>query len=143
MRRKQFALIAWLIVIFVLSSQPATSSSSMSSPFAESLRNILPSFSITALTFLVRKSAHIFLYTTLGVLTYSVAIENKLSNRLRAMYSIGFITFCAIIDELHQLMVPGRSGELRDILIDVAAGALGIAILFLHVLPRLIDKSEH
>ncbi|MDB5163077.1 MAG: hypothetical protein JWN28_684, partial [Candidatus Saccharibacteria bacterium] len=44
--------------------------------------------------------------------------------------SILFVGFYAISDEFHQLFVPGRSGEMRDVLIDTTAGALAVCILY-------------
>ena len=35
----------------------------------------------------------------------------------------------AISDEIHQLFVPGRSGQVRDVLIDSAGSLLGIIIV--------------
>lgn len=37
----------------------------------------------------------------------------------------------AATDEFHQLFVPGRSGQLKDVLIDTAGGALGLGLLAL------------
>ena len=37
----------------------------------------------------------------------------------------------AATDEFHQLFVPGRSGQLKDVLIDTAGGALGLVLLAL------------
>ncbi|MBR2778883.1 MAG: VanZ family protein [Firmicutes bacterium] len=44
-----------------------------------------------------------------------------------------FGTFYAVTDEVHQMLVPGRSGECRDVLIDsagVLAGILLVIIVF-------------
>jgi VanZ family protein len=38
----------------------------------------------------------------------------------------------SIFDEFHQLYVPGRSAEIRDVLIDLAGSAVGAA----GMLPR-------
>jgi VanZ family protein len=46
----------------------------------------------------------------------------------------------AVTDEVHQLFVSGRSGEVRDILIDTIAGALGIALYL--GLRRLYGTSK-
>ena len=35
----------------------------------------------------------------------------------------------AISDEIHQLFVPGRAGQVRDVLIDSAGSLLGIIIV--------------
>jgi len=34
----------------------------------------------------------------------------------------------AVTDEIHQLFVPGRSGELRDVMIDSIAALVGVGL---------------
>jgi VanZ family protein len=36
----------------------------------------------------------------------------------------------ATSDEIHQLFVPGRSGEVRDVLIDTSAGLVGVVMTY-------------
>ena len=42
-----------------------------------------------------------------------------------------FVLVYALSDEFHQLFVPGRSGELRDVMIDTAAGVVGVCLAYL------------
>jgi VanZ family protein len=118
----------WLIVIFLFSSQVATESSELSGKIVNSIAPVAPEIIKNSLTFLVRKSAHIFLYFVLGILTANLLVSYKLKVKLVYLYSLGFVALYAITDEIHQLFVAGRSGEVRDVLIDTIAGALGIAL---------------
>jgi len=113
-----------------MSSQVATESSGLSSIFVEPIKPYAPGFTEGILTTLVRKSAHIFMYFVLGVLTYNVLRGYKLSNIKLIGYSILFASLYAVTDEIHQSFVPGRSAELRDVLIDTIGAALGVALFW-------------
>lgn len=78
---------------------------------------------------LVRKSAHLLLFTVLGVLAYLTA-RNYLKNK-HFLWSAIFCLLYAISDEIHQILVPGRAGLVSDVLIDTAGSILGIGILFI------------
>ena len=122
----------WMAVIFMLSHQPASVSSGQSGVFVEQLRHIAPSVDQQLLTFLVRKGAHIFAYFVLGILTFNALWRVDLS-KLKFNYPVGLsIIVCALYaasDEFHQLFIIGRSGELRDIMIDSCAATVGVFII--------------
>ena len=81
-----------------------------------------------ALSFPVRKCAHLTEYAILGVLlslTISSYVTDSDSQKVSKWvtvtlpFIIGFLY--AVSDEIHQLSVPGRSGQLRDVLIGICA----------------------
>lgn len=123
-----FAIISWIILIFLFSSQVATESSELSGRIVNSIAPVAPEIIKSSLTFLVRKSAHVFLYFVLGILTANFLVSYKLKAKLVYIYSLIFVFVYAITDEIHQLFVAGRSGEVRDVLMDTVAGAVGIAL---------------
>jgi VanZ family protein len=125
---KYLALITWLVVIFLFSNQVATDSSQLSGEVVNTIKPWFQSIPESILTFLTRKAAHIGLYFVLGLVTYSIALEYKLRVRDRVLYSWIFVTVYAMTDEFHQMFVPGRSGEVRDVLIDSIAGLVGIGL---------------
>ncbi len=133
----------WMAVIFMLSHQPASVSSGQSGVFVEQLHHIAPSVDQQLLTFLVRKGAHIFAYFVLGILTFNALWRVDLS-KLKFNYPVGLsIIVCALYavsDEFHQLFVSGRSGELRDIMIDSCAAMVGVFIISIFV--RILQKSK-
>ncbi len=137
---KYGSLVIWLIVIFLFSNQIATNSSALSGSIVEAIKPWFQGTPESALTFLVRKSAHIGLYFILGLLTYSIASEYKVSARRQILYSWMFVIVYAISDEIHQMFVPGRSGEVGDVLIDSFAGLLGIVVCY-YLLVRFKRKS--
>lgn len=93
---------------------------------------------------IVRKIAHFAIYGPLGfssMLTLcSFFLECKRRLRLWrvGMWAAGFSLFYAITDEVHQLFVEGRSGSVRDVLIDFSGASLGV--VFAAVIMALVIK---
>lgn len=130
-------VIIWMVVIFYLSHQPAEQSSGLSNGItllvSNIIQNILPIFKIdyTALTFIVRKLAHLIAYLILGyLLMRALSQREELSFRIIGQAFFICVMF-AISDEIHQLFIPGRSGEVRDVIIDSIGVIFGIAIFYL------------
>lgn len=136
--------LLWMVVIFMLSHQSASISSGQSGVFVEQLRHIAPSVDQQLLTFLVRKGAHIFAYFVLGILTFNALWRVDLS-KFKFNYPVGLsIIVCALYavsDEFHQLFVSGRSGEIRDIIIDSCAATFGVFMLRFSVRILQISKK--
>jgi LCP family protein required for cell wall assembly len=134
--------ILWMLVIFYLSSEGKDVSSDRSGAVVEAVRTIVLGIPTDVLTFLTRKAAHIAAYFILGILILSV-IRTKVAAVLRAaLISIAAVALYAISDEIHQLFVPGRSGEVRDVLIDTIAGALGIGLVYAVLKIRKRQRSS-
>ncbi len=138
------AVLIWMAVIFSFSAQPAEKSSSVSSPITQRVvEAVYPSFDIKpqedqaelieCWTTIIRKSAHFIEYALLGVLLYgaigSISQEKKKSG-LRSQTVIGLLIGAgyAATDELHQLFVPGRSGQFSDVVLDSFGVAFGILL---------------
>ncbi|MGI6279076.1 MAG: VanZ family protein [Acutalibacteraceae bacterium] len=124
-------------LIFYLSSQTADESSAVSGGlisvsiklFFPRMPAIKQALLIENLQFIVRKSAHFTLYTMLGVFCYlSFVTYNRLSLALRTIISIFIGISYSVSDEYHQTFVPGRSGELRDVLIDSGGVLLAVFV---------------
>lgn len=91
----------------------------------------------------IRKNAHFFIYLILGVLV-KYALN---SSGIKGVKAIGIgLLICvgyAFSDEAHQLLVPGRGGQLSDVVIDSWGAGLGIALHILAVkLLSLIAKKK-
>jgi VanZ family protein len=50
--------------------------------------------------------------------------------------SSSLVVLYAVSDEIHQLFTPGRSGEIRDVLIDSVAGMVGIWLIHVYWIAR-------
>ena len=81
------------------------------------------------LSWIVRKGAHFTEYLILGVSLFLTVRDL----RRRASFWIPWAAGAAyaVTDELHQAFVPGRSCELRDMLIDACGVLLGVAICWI------------
>ena len=118
-----------MAVIFIHSAMPADLSRQESSILVELLRKWLHLES-EHLTFFVRKSAHFLEYTVLGITLWNYARSRRhhpaacMWKHLLYAWTAGVLY--AVSDEVHQHFVPGRSCEIRDILIDAAGVAAGI-----------------
>lgn len=119
--------LLWMLVIFAFSHQPATISDTQSGVFVEQLQAWLPAADSGFLTFIVRKSAHIFAYFVLGVLVLRALQQTDLARPM--LWAVVICAIYAATDEFHQLFVPGRSGEVRDILIDTVAATVGVVAI--------------
>ena len=135
--------LLWMAVIFMLSHQSASISSGQSGVFVEQLHHIAPSVDQQLLTFLVRKGAHIFAYLVLGILAFNALWRVDLSKFKFNSPAILSIIVCALYaasDEFHQLFISGRSGEIRDIMIDSCAAMAGVFVVSIFV--RILQKSK-
>ena len=112
--------VLWAALIFLLSSY-----------------SVLPSFELSTLDFIFKKSAHMFVYAVLYWLLFrGVRISLNLKKSSLAPNTINtyllwlplILVFCySLTDEIHQSFVPGRHGTLRDMGYDM----LGVLIVWL------------
>ena len=132
--------IVWMCIIFAFSSQPAEESSEVSIGFSyrmvssagiffhlpwdeEEFRRIA-----NAIEGYIRKAAHMTEYAILSVLLY-LWLENwQLTLAKRSVIAVFLAMIYAASDEFHQLFVQGRSGSVRDVMIDSAGAILGILV---------------
>lgn len=132
--------LLWMSVIFWFSSAPADESSQMSlSAGRMAARIFISDFEEWSLkdqnTFAekidhpVRKTAHAGEYAVLGILMYgSVSLFLTCNIRYQTMAAWILAAAYAATDEIHQLFVPGRSGQVNDVLLDSTGVAAGILL---------------
>lgn len=130
-----------MLVIFLMSSEVADTSSARSDEIVRTIQYIGVNASTDLLTFIVRKAAHISAYFILGILLFNLLKEYGLGVKKIIFISIAIAMLYACTDELHQMFVPGRSGEVRDVLIDTAGAAVGV-VVYAALSSRFYKKSE-
>lgn len=133
-------LLGWMLMIFFLSNETAAVSSQTSGGFSKLLFSLLyPPFRempspeqqelVSGASFIIRKLAHFTIYGILGVLALlSVISYGRLSYILRCSSALLICAAYAAFDEWHQTFIDGRSGELRDVILD-SCGALTFIII--------------
>ena len=131
-------IIIWMVIVFTFSNQPADVSSKQSGGITEKVVKVITKDKkkITqsqrdVIETIVRKCAHFVLYLIGGFLVANYLSTTKVQDKHIILYSIMFAMFYAITDEVHQLFVPGRSGELNDVLIDTAGSSVGTMIYWM------------
>lgn len=119
-------ILLWMVVIFLFSNQPAAISDQQSGFFVDIFESVATNVDSSLLTFLTRKAAHFFSYFVLGILTYNAILLHGFRLQKTVLICVAIVLSYASFDETHQLFVAGRSGEVRDVLIDTTAGMVGI-----------------
>lgn len=131
-------LVFQMLFIFAMSSFGSDSSNAQSSQIIQVLHQVFPNLSsrtsgldASVLTFIVRKTAHFTEYAILGILFYffyrqTLPQKNGLQLFVLAILS-SFLYACT--DEIHQLFVPGRSGQFTDVLVDTLGAFCGCLLL--------------
>lgn len=128
------AIIGCAAVIFYLSNQPASVSRELSGgvkSIVEGALHLLKGSSDEPVIIshnTLRKTAHYFIYFVLGFLLMNALMKN--GKNLHRFFIVIFISaLFACSDELHQQFILGRSGELRDVMIDTVGAATGAFVL--------------
>lgn len=138
MKRKSInwaLVILWMALIFAFSHQPATESNQLSSGITKTIEDTIkmaiPNIDVDQwdLNHIIRKCAHFGVYLILGVLVANGLIDAGISKTKGICLSLIVCVLYAISDELHQLYIPGRSGQVSDVILDSAGGLVGILVL--------------
>ncbi len=77
---------------------------------------------------LIRKTAHFSIYMLLAILSYALGRSYELRMQIAALCAATYCLLFAVSDEIHQLFVPYRSGQITDVCIDFLGACLGIGI---------------
>lgn len=132
------ASLLWMRLIFGFSADTAEESSGLSARvcrflaerFWKGFGSLSPEDQEKAaesLQLFVRKGAHVTEYLILGILL----VLTLAAYGLRRAYILAMAagTLYAGLDEYHQRFVPGRSGEIKDVLIDACGVLLGLLLV--------------
>lgn len=121
--RHWWLVIAWCALIFVLSSVPG---------------HRLPE--MPAANF--DKVVHAIVYGVLGALCWRAL---RRTSSIRASIAVGLAAALATVygvsDELHQLLTPGRSCDVHDVMADAIGGTGGALVVALAASLRSRDRG--
>ena len=127
-------LLVCMIGIFLFSSEDRDTSTNTSIETTKKVVSVVSNDEDTSTKIAkdyfneVRKSAHLIEYLCLGILVINVLKDYHKINIWMVLICIVFCMLYALSDEIHQIYVPGRSCELRDIFIDTSGSIIGIII---------------
>lgn len=137
-------ILLWLSIIFISSSM--TSNSSNSSSKAIISKTVEIGYSIIGkdlsinelnditnrLNYPFRKCMHASVYFILSIFIINVFKEVKMENWKKYTCTILLCFLWAILDELHQVGVDGRTGQMLDVWIDTFGSIFGLFIFLLY-----------
>jgi VanZ family protein len=128
-------VVAWLGVVLLFSTGgfSADTSSRFIGPLLRAL-GLAPE-QIAVVHFWTRKGAHFVEYAALGFLAFRAA-RLSYAPRGAAALALGVALAVAAVDEGHQATLASRTGSARDVAIDLAGAAFGVAVRRV-LFPRL------
>ena len=146
---KLLLVILWMGVIFYFSNQKAEDSSKISDGLIVRVANVFVDKNLSTVekenilekyTTIVRKGAHFTIYLILGILVINLLKEYDIKRLL--LISLIVCLLYSISDEIHQTFIEGRSGEVRDVIIDTTGSLMGIYgyVLFNKILKKYCRK---
>lgn len=122
-----------MAVIFNLSSQTVEQSKALSKEVTEivieTVEKIAPKkaaqMEVRSLNRLIRKKAHFYAYLILGFLIMGAVRRSGTYGFRAIIITLLICSLYAVSDEFHQLFVPGRGAQIRDVFIDIAGAIVG------------------
>lgn len=142
LRQVIFAIltILWMIVIFSFSAKPGNESEEQSIKAGMIVCHMfVPGFGdlseqqqidmAQAIDHPVRKTAHAAEYAMLAGLVLG-AVTVSIIRWKNVLIAISVSVLYAATDEFHQLFVPARSGQVKDVLIDGCGAVIGTLIIW-------------
>ena len=136
---KGFIVILCMLSIFLFSTDNSSESTRKSNQvilgitnlFHKDLSNKEKKKIIDMFFVPIRKMAHFGIYLVLGISFICFLREFSIPVLKLLLLSI-FLTFLyACSDEVHQLFVPGRSGQVSDVLLDTIGASVGVGLYYL------------
>lgn len=145
--------VLWMAVIFAYSAQPGDESGETSIWAGMMFGKIfVPNFEdwseekqvefAEKIDHPVRKAAHFTEYTILGFLIAVAYVDNDKKRYKKFLVPWLFGSVYAATDEFHQRFVPGRNGNIFDVMLDSSGVAFGVCLVLLMVGIGLRCKAK-
>lgn len=123
--------LSWFLVIYALSATPITDLPRFDIPYADKLIHMALYFILGAL--LVRAMDHAPIR---DIYTVGKHPEHNAALAKLAFLAIIISLSYGVTDELHQLIVPGRSCDIMDFFADCAGSIAGVTMYAVETLMR-------
>jgi len=100
------------------------------------------------LDYVIRKSAHAFLYMMLAFLVSSIFFVFNKKGKNTIVYILFICLLFAVTDEFHQSFVPQRTSLVSDIFFDFGGALIGLALFYLayykiYAIKKVKAKYRH
>jgi VanZ family protein len=136
------SVVGWMGFIFLLSMQAGEDSAELSGGFvgffSPLLQVFLPNASTDALHTIIRKMAHFTEFAILAVLLVNALRQHF--NEKKEIYGLSLIIgiLYAMSDEIHQLFIESRDGNVVDVFIDTLGIMAGLLLFeaFVQIFKR-------
>jgi VanZ family protein len=141
-------VLGWMALIFILSAQPGVQSAALSGGITEFIKGTVEvlapgaDINIELLSHFVRKNAHFFAYLLLGVLALNALRRSGRKGWKSAAAAFAICVLYSISDEFHQLYVPGRSGQISDVILDSFGALTGIGVYLLAAKQKIKKRRK-
>lgn len=122
----------WMVVIFLFSHQPSDDSAQFSGEILKLIESVAEFLRIPTdrldLHLLVRKTAHFAEFAVLGFLLFLAKYPGSGNTARTGVFAQSVGMGYAVTDEIHQIFVPGRSCQVKDMLIDSSGVLLAVLL---------------
>ena len=135
---KWMRLAVWGILAVFLSRQSGLQTSALSYGISEIIRRLFEycgiRLDIELINYLLRKLAHLIIYLVLGGLVYDTLSSTvRISKKAALSLSVVVCLIISALDEAQKFFIPGRHGDVGEIVLNSIAAAAGIfAVSFLN-----------
>jgi VanZ family protein len=143
-----------MCVIFLFSNQPSDDSSQLSGEVTQIIESVAGFLHINTASFdmhlFIRKAAHFTEFAILGLLLFLAAVAGKpaagnaagkAAVRAGLMAQLAGMGY-AVFDELHQIFIPGRSCQIKDMLIDSSGVLLAVLLCSVWVSMKVHGRKR-
>lgn len=142
---KKYAIFAWIIVviwmlvIYSFSAKIGDESSSDSRKVVQGIVDVVEKDKTKEEKKIIvdkihnpfRKFAHAFEYFILCILLVIALLLSGVKKYLVYIIAVSISIIYSMSDELHQILIAGRSGEIRDCFIDIFGAIIGCLLCIL------------
>lgn len=144
----------WMCIVFNFSSEQGETSGNTSAKVCEIIVNIIDFKDIYTenekeelveiIEPTIRKLAHFTIYAIGGTLISNCVYQFLKKEKQLIIISTSIGVIYAISDEIHQLLVSGRSGNIKDVVIDSLGVVTGIIFFLLlkEIIAKVFSKKE-
>ncbi|MEC9490758.1 MAG: VanZ family protein [Halanaerobiales bacterium] len=127
------AVVIWMGVIYSFSAQSAEESSRLSAGLSKVIYRVITEevglkVQLSSFHSFLRQGAHFFIFFLLALLLVNAFRVSGYELEKAIIYTLLISLAYAGLDEIHQIYVPGRTAELKDVFVDGLGIVSGIGI---------------